>query len=277
MFCAGRTLEVFYFNVIIKRTGYLLCLFLLCSCSNWPKYFQSTSDHRAQIIGSHPLEDDYIDHLASLTEDYLDAPDVSSIRLSKDSKDYLAQLYIKIVQNNELVFNKRETPRFFIIKDETPFYFSLPKAQFFFSSGLIKRYFRNEELLVACLTLEIFKSHRAIYQKNTVVPLGYMKTQRMLALTRVPSEVKVELNKLSFYAMRRAKRDASAYLNWLQTQNKNTLDFSMQLGDARSISREEFMFKNFLVSEGQEGLDTLGFEENSSPGFYELLRELERI
>jgi hypothetical protein len=77
--------------------------------------------------------------------------------------------------------------------------------------------------------------------------------------------------------MRRAKRDASAYLNWLQTQNKNTLDFSMQLGDARSISREEFMFKNFLVSEGQVGFDGLEFEENSSPGFYVLLRELERI
>lgn len=265
------------FKFLTQKLAWLACLLLLSSCSSWIKYFQSTDDYRSQIVGAQHLDEDYIDHLASLSRDYLSAPDVSRIALSEDSEEYLADLYSKIVQNNELVFSKKENPRFFIIDDETPFYFSLPKAQFFFSSGLIKRYFRNEELLVACLTLEIFKSHRAIYQKNTVVPLGYMKTERMLALTRVPSDVKVELNKLSFYAMRRAKRDANAYLNWLQTQNKNTLDFAMQLGDSRSISREEFMFKNFLVSEGQDGLDGLEFEENSSSGFYVLLRELERI
>jgi hypothetical protein len=268
---------VIFFRLLTLKISYPILLLLCGSCSHWIGHFQSTDDYRQQIVGTELLEDDYVDHLASLSQDYLSTPDVSSVTLSKRSQFYLENLYNKIVQNNELVFSKRQEPRFFIIKDETPFYFSLPKAQFFFSSGLIRRYFRNEELLVASLTHEIFKSHRAIYQKNTIVPLGYMQTERMLALTRVPVEVKVELNKLSFYAMRRAKRDASAYLNWLQTQNKNTLDFSMQLGDARSISREEFMFKNFLVSEGQVGFDGLEFEENSSPGFYVLLRELERI
>lgn len=262
---------------IVQKLVLLSLILLVGSCSSWVGYFTTQQDYRLSIAGATPVDKDYIDHLASLAADYIDSPEVHRVNLSKESQDYLDELYKKIVRNNELVFSKEKRPRFYIIKDQTPFYFSLPKAQFFFSSSLIKRYFRNEELLVACLTHEIFKSHRAIYQKNTVIPLGHMETQRMLALTRVPVDVKVELNKLSFYAMRRAQRDASAYLNWLQTQNKNTLDFAMQLGDSRSISREEFMFKNFLVLEGQEGLEGSDFEENSSPGFYVLLDELEGV
>ena len=75
--------------------------------------------------------------------------------------------------------------------------------------------------------------------------------------------------------LRRAGYDASAYLNWLQTQNKNTLDFTLQYGVTRTLSREEFLYKNFLVTQGFSDKED-GFLVNSSASFYKLLKEVKR-
>lgn len=265
------------FGILLKISLILIAVLLLTSgCSQLIAVFESKKDFRSDILGANLAPQDYTDHLADLGRAFLATQDVEAIKLSPRSQKYLEEVYYRIVRNNELLLDQNMAPVFHVIKDRSIFYFSLPNAQIFLSQGLVDKYFRSEELFVACLTHEIIRSHRKIYEKKSSVPVGFVRLEKMLFLTRVSTEVKTELNKLSFFAMRRAGYDANAYLNWLQTQNKNTLDFMLQLGESRSISREELAFKNFLISEEAGFSETLDGDLNSSPGFYSFLNEIKR-
>lgn len=259
----------------IKTILLLISIFSFSSCARIQEVvgLERRRDFSQELRELPPK--DYHSHLEYLGEVYLRSPGVSTLEISERSREYLLSVYNNLVENNEILLSESETPQFFLIDSATPFYFSLPNSQFFFSSGLIDKYLRNEDLLVAMLTHEVVKSVRGIYTKRTLVPVGYIGTERILQMTRVGLPVKMEVNKWSYFVMKRAGYDSSAYLNWLQTQNKNTLDFTMQLGDTRTISREEFLFKNFMVSEdGQEGFGIL--PSNSSQEFYYFLNDLRR-
>jgi len=95
----------------------------------------------------------------------------------------------------------------------------------------------------------------------------------MLDLTRIPFEAKVEIDKWAFLSMKRTGYDPSTYLLWLQVQNKNSLEFGLQLR-GRNISREEHSLKNFLVKEGNEGNNTYEGDRNTSPSYYKLIKEI---
>lgn len=220
---------------------------------------------------------DYVQHLESLAYDYLNTPGIKFVKLSKNNIRYLRDIYNKITRNNELLLKKNFDPKFYVVKDPVPFFFSLPKGHFFFSLGLIKKYIKYEELLISVLTFEVIKTHLSLYKKTIIVPVGHITTERLLSLVRIPLSVKKEINKWTFYAMKRAGFDAYAYLNWLQTQNKNTLDFTLQLGDSQNISREEYMFKNFIVKQGMIVKDYKKYETNSSSDFYKLINYLNKI
>lgn len=215
---------------------------------------------------------DYAAHLKYLGKSFLATPGVQTIKLSSSSRLYLEEVYSKLVKNNELLLSGSESPHFYIIKSKIPFYFSLPGSEFYFSTGLVEKYLKNELLLVAMLSAETFKSVNLIYEKNVVVPLGYITIERLLSLVKIPLQVKAEINNNSYLILRRAGYDPSAYLVWLQTQNKNMLDFSLQHGTTRRLSREEYLFKNFIASKKDrfEGIE----EKNSSKLFYKFINEI---
>ncbi|MBT3236832.1 MAG: hypothetical protein HN353_12830 [Bdellovibrionales bacterium] len=235
----------------------------------------TTDTDQAVLLSSHH-KNDYAKHLVSLGDSYVKSSGIKSIRLDPKSSRYLHALFRKISENNELLLAKNKQPSFTIIKSNLPFHFSLPGHRFYFSSGLISNYFKHEELLVAVLTYEMIKSDHLIYRKQTRVPVGFIYTKQILELTRIPLKYKMEINHWAFFAMKRAGFDAFAYLNWLQAQNKNTLDFSLLLGSEQQISKEEFLFKKFIIQQGIQEKDIQILRSNSSPLFYHFVNTLKR-
>ena len=259
----------------------LFLSFFFVSCGHF-EFLSGNTDKNRPSLSDYRVygDEDYIDQLVSLAEIYKNSPSIDVIKLSKKGSEFLHKTYEKILANNEFLLLAKylETPKFYIVKSKTPFYFSLPKSHFFFSTGLIKRYLKNEDLFVAVLVHEMIKSRRNLYLKKIVVPIGYTSTERMLGLTKVPLEVKDEINKWSFHVMRRAGHDPSAYLVWLQIQNKNTLDFTLQLGRGRNISQEEYLFKSYIIQEKVGGIESLQKTVgNTSKQFYYLIEDVKRV
>lgn len=193
---------------------------------------------------------DYIDHLAASGADYLNYEEVKTIKLQPDSIEFLESIYDRLVSNNQMILNVVERPKFFVITHKSPFLFSLPKSQFFFSTALIERNLKSEELFVAAFAAEVLRSQRYIYEKQILLPLGFYSTEKMIQLTRLKNETKQQVNEWTYFILKRAGYDASAYLNWIQIQNRNTLDFALSLGDPIGISKEEHLFKNFMSKQG---------------------------
>jgi hypothetical protein len=210
-------------------------------------------------------------------EDYLHSSAVKEIELNKNSKLYFDKVFNRIVSNNEIFFENKEPAIVHVIQDSTPFFFSLPKSQFFFSSGLFKKYLKSEELFISVLALEIIKSKRQIYEKKLIIPLGFCSTENMIQLVRVSPANRYQLNEWSYLVLKRAGYDASVSLNWIQVQNRNILDFVMMLGDTSSISKEEYYFKNFMAKEGVATIERKTLEANSSKDYYQLMNQIARV
>lgn len=113
-----------------------------------------------------PTDRDYVDHLSSTGEVFLKSDEVQEIKLSKESSKFLTSIYERLVFNNEILFSSQVRPTFHFIKNKTPFLFSLPNSQFFFSSGVLEKYLKSEEIFVAAFASEIIRSQRLIYEKK---------------------------------------------------------------------------------------------------------------
>lgn len=175
------------------------------------------------------------------------------------------------MSSNELFFTKKTMPQFHIIKDLRPFHFSLPGRKIFLSVGLLSKYIKNEGLLASVLTYELIRSEKLLYPPVMVIPFGFLETEQILSLLRLPFEMKMKIHKWSFHSLRRSGIDPDFYLSWLQIQNRNNLDFMMQLGDTNAIAREETVFKLFLVALGKR----MKKKDYSSPKFYQFIRTFE--
>lgn len=250
---------------------FIVVLFLLMGCSLY-KY----EDYPSFSNFEKYTKQDYLDHLENLGKVYLESLETKVMPLSPISLTYLNSIYEKILKNNEILLDRKIQLKFFLIESETPFHFSLPKGQIFFSTGLIKNFFESENLFICAFSFEIVKSHRNIYQKKMVVPKGFISTRELLDLNKIPFESKVEIDKWAYLSMKRAGFDDSAYLIWLKIQNKNSFEFS-DLLKKRNISKEEFVFKNFLVKELNER-NNMEMEGggNSSKGYYDFLLEIRK-
>jgi hypothetical protein len=247
---------------------YKILFLLLASCST-----QDATRSDALNLGVLTSKD-YSDHLASLGQTYLANDSNQEIKLKKESSTYLNEIYERIVTNNESLLKNEGGPHFHIIDNKTPFIFSLPKSQFFISSGLMEKYLKSEELFVAAISAEVLKSERNIYEKNTIIPLGFISNEQLIRLSRLHPENKYRVNEWSYFVLKRAGFDATAYLNWIQVQNRNPLDFSLYLGDAVGASREELLFKNFMSKQGISAIEKKLNEANSSKSFYKLLSNI---
>lgn len=246
----------------------LILIIVLSACSSVDK---KTIDYKELGLVQ---SQDYVDHLASAGGDYLNFEETKTVRLRPDTVQFLEGIYERLVSNNQLVLKLPEKPRFYIIQHKSPFLFSLPKSQFFFSTALIERYLKSEELFVAALAAEVLRSQRYIYEKRLMLPLGFYNTEKMVQLTRLKFETKQQVNEWTYFILKRSGYDSSAYLNWIQVQNRNTLDFAMFLGDPLGISKEEHLFKNFMSKQGALGVEKKFNEANSSKEFYKLLNNI---
>lgn len=250
---------------LLKR-AFLFSVIIFTGCSHVKRFIQGPEVILPESKIPKTTSTDYVEHLAYLSKEIGQNKGLRFLRLSKRNEEYLTSVFNRIVANNELLVPNRPAPTFYLIDEKIPFIFSLPKYQFYISKGLIKKYFKNESLLVSALCFEIIKSGRNLFEAKRVYPIGVREIPQVLALTRIDTKIKLDIYKWTYFALKRAEYDASALLNWIQTQNKNTLDFSWQISDPRGVSREEFLFKNFLVSQGLDKLKVL--EVNSSKMFY---------
>lgn len=235
------------------------------------------SEDKKQIVldknYSYHKNQDYIDHFSRLGTSFINSNKTGIVKLSKRSQKFLEEIEEKLRANNELVLRKEIETRFFVIKDNRPFHFSFPSGEIILSSSLVKNYIKTESLLGAVLALELIKQHNGIYKKNLIVPLGYLTYEDILPYLQLRLEDKEEVNKWTFYTLRRGGYDPLSLLKLIQIKNKNFLDFLSANETSDSISREETMLKSFLIR--NKLIDSYNqLEKNSSPDFYSFLREV---
>jgi hypothetical protein len=215
---------------------------------------------------------DYSDHLASLKKPFLNTPGIKVLKLDPTSAGYLQKLASEIISHNEIFFKDLKSAQITVLENDVPLHFSLPKGEIFLSSGLLAKYIKHESMLVSVFAYELVRSEKLLYPKITIIPTGFLPLERMLLLSRLNLEEKVEVHKWAYHLTVRSGYDGEYYLSWLQTQNRNTADFLMQVGDASFISREESLFKAFLIKHAVD--EKIAVKKTSSKSFYNFLNKL---
>jgi hypothetical protein len=247
-----------------------LCLFTI-SCSS----IQLPIKKKMNTIGSGPYVDmsvqDFADHQASLKDAFLSTPGIEIIK-NPASKKYLESLTAEIVAKNEIYFKHLKQANVTILNISAPLHFSLPKGEIFLSSGLISKYLKHESMLVSILSYELVRSENFLYPKKIIIPLGYLTLERMLNFCRLTLDEKMSIHKWAHSLTVRSGFDGEYYLSWLQTQNRNTADFILQVGDANIINREESLFKAFLIKNTMN--EEMPGKKNSSKPFYSFINSI---
>lgn len=256
----------------------IIFLFIFTSCGiiKIPSMSENKEDDVVSLNGYKEWDDyDYIDHLESYKETYLEQYENDVQKLPEVNKKYLEGIVKKITEKNELFFKEHSKPEFYIINSKVPYHFSLPGKMFFFSTSLLEKYIKNESILYCLIAYELIRSEKNIYNKSFIIPTGSISTNKILSIMRIDTNDKVEIHKWAFYLLRRVGLEVDSYLSWLQIKNRNSLDFALQLGDIQGISREEAMFKAFLIKNTRVK-NTFKKYEGSSKSFYKFINGIKR-
>jgi hypothetical protein len=252
--------------------SYLSLLILVSSCSTFKIPGKKKGGSISKAVYKEMTPADYADHLASLRHPFLNTPGIKSLRMGTSGESYLIRLTNEIILNNEIFFKQLRKAEITILDTDVPLHFSLPKGQIFISRGLISKYIKHESMLAGILAYELVRSENVLYPKQIVIPVGYVPLERMLGLSRLNLEEKMEIHKWAYYLTTRSGFDGEYYLSWLQTQNRNTADFLLQVGDVNQINREESLFKAFLIKTSSE--DDQVAKKNSSKTFYSFINSI---
>jgi len=246
---------------------------LLGSCSSI-RIVNFWSEKKPEIrIDQSISQDDYADHLANLKLPFIQNPQMKILKLSNDQVSYLNFLGDEIIKKNEIFFRSLKRLKINILNMNQPLHFSLPKGEVFMSTGLVTKYLKHESILVSILSYELIKSEKLLYPRQTLVPTGYVNLEKLIALNRLAIDENMEVHKWAYHITRRAGFDGEYYLYWLQTQNRNTADFIMQVGDINQMNREESLFKAFLIKDSiQVGYKVTS--KNSSKKFYKFVNDI---
>jgi hypothetical protein len=215
---------------------------------------------------------DFADALSSLKAPFLATPGVKQAKLDAFTTAYFHELLTEIIARNEIFFKELKGAQVTVLDTDSPLHFSLPKGEIFLSRGLLGKYMKHESMLVSILAYELVRSEKLLYPKETLVPIGYVTIERMLLLSRLSLDEKMEVHKWAHHLTVRSGYDGEYYLSWLQTQNRNTADFILQVGDPNIITREESLFKSFLIKNQLD--DKLSVKKNSSKKFYSLMNRI---
>lgn len=257
----------------LRIAGVFCFILLLSSCSSFviPRLKgNKKSDLTENYKMMAPM--DYEDHLASLKTPFLSSPGNKVFTPDPSSTKYIETLLSDIIANNEIIFKKLKSAKVTILDTDSPLHFSLPKGELFLSRGLISKYIKNESMLVCVLSYELYRSEKLLYPQQTIIPIGYVPLEKMLNLNRLILEEKMEVHKWAHHLTIRSGFDGEYYLSWLQTQNRNTADFILQVGDANQITREEALFKAFLIK--SKDADQVIARKESSKSFYTFINRI---
>lgn len=250
-------------------------LFLLSACGSF--VIPTKSSKKSDLASGYNAmsSEDYVEHLAALKKPFLQSPGIKIHKLNPVSQKYLEGLVSDIIGNNEIFFKRLKKGNVTVLDSDSPLHFSLPKGEIFLSHGLITKYIKNESMLVCVLSFELVRSEKLLYPRQTIVPTGYFSLERMLNLNRLGLEEKMEVHKWAHHLTVRSGFDGEYYLSWLQSQNRNTADFILQVGDANQITREESLFKAFLIK--STGEDVVVARNKSSKNFYNFINRIRDI
>jgi hypothetical protein len=253
----------------------LVTIFFLSSCSSGVlSLWESKKPIEVELAGYKLYtEDDFINQLKSFKDIFLEENKSKLIKLNYSQKKYLKEIIQTLKDNNELFFKNTDIPEFFIIDSDKPFHFSTPGYKFFLSTGLMRKYIKSEQILFCILAYELIRSEKNIYTKRILIPTRVMSIERILSLQRLSIKDKSEIHKWAYYVLRRTNSNTDSYLSWLQIKNRNSIDFTLQLGEVRSISEEEAIFKAFLIENKKKQTKKY---KGSSRDFYNLLRVVKR-
>ncbi len=253
-----------------------ILIFFLSSCS-FPVFKSKKQDIVLFKIENYEAisKQDYVEHLNYLGSAYLKGDEVNIIKISKGSEYYLNSIVRKIIARNELFYDQDIESEIIIINYPMPFHFSLPGRKIILSSTLVNKYLKHEGLLASNIFYEIVRSDKLIYRNEITIPTSYVSTKKILRLLRVPLNSKLQVHKWAFHTLKRAGYDYDHYLGWIQIQNRNNYDFSLQLGELPSIAREEALFKSFLIKNAT-GQNKDKRKINSSKSFYKFIKEISR-
>jgi hypothetical protein len=254
---------------------YFLFLIILSSCSSFIIPLKTSKSSNLTGNYKEMSGQDYEDHLASLKSPFLNSPDTKVFRLDEQTRKYIENLLSDIIANNEIFFKKLKRGTINVLDTESPLHFSLPKGEIFVSRGLITKYIKNESMLVCVLSYELVRSERLLYPKQTIIPIGYIPLEKMLNLNRLTLDEKMEVHKWAHHLTIRSGFDGEYYLSWLQAQNRNTADFILQVGDANQITREESLFKAFLIKSTND--DQVIPRKDSSKSFYTFINRIRDV
>lgn len=257
----------------MARVCYFLSLAILASsCSS---FILPVKNSKAKKLEDNSYTSmsvkDYSDYLFSLKKSFLNTPGIKAKGVQGPSKIYMQTLLQEILINNEIFFKHLKSAEVTIIESEFPLHFSLSKGEIFLSTGLISKYIKHESMLVSVLAYELVRSEKLVYPKGTFLPTGTLSLEKMLYLGKIDIEEKMEVHKWAHHVTVRSGYDGEYYLSWLQTQNRNTADFFIQVGDVNQINREESMFKAFLIKSTDDSVIT---KPNSSKNFYTFLNRI---
>jgi len=245
---------------------------ILISCAQVKIPFVSQKEDPTLVRGWTEYEqDDYSRHLASFEKTFLQSDISHELLLTGKAREYIENLASLILQNNELFFQDQRRPRIHIIKGSVPYHFSTPGKVIFLSTALINKYVKHEAILASIVCYEVIRSEKNLYNRSIIVPVGFLSVERMLAFNRIDVEEKMEIHKWAYYSIRRSGFDGEYYLSWLQTINRNTADFIPLQGDAGSISREEALFKAFMIRRSKTEDELTYARRESSKDFYQFL------
>lgn len=263
-------------SLCIPRHINLLCaLILLGACSLGSKQNNPPPPIEFNDYSVYQKKD-FINHFETFNKFFLQGPDVQLVKTSNYIEDYLKDVAKKILSNNELFFTNLKDTTYFIVNDQRPYHFSLPPQNIYLSLGLIRKYISHESELASVISFEMVKLEKNVFEKNIIVPTHYLGIERLTSLVRVDMESKIEIHKWAYYLLKRSGFDSDIYLSWIQLMNRNTVDFQLHSGDIGSISREEALFKRFLVSQN-EAVDYKETGSFSSVKFYKVLNYFNRV
>ena len=269
-------------NVVLRqkksnfKRKYSICLVLSSlvffhSCSNL--FVSEWELHNKNDLKT-ALPKDYIDQYENLSLLFKAQNKSKLVKISDETRKYLTGIAAKIFKYNEIFLGQGHDLEFAILQDDLPFFFSLPSGIIFFSSSLLRRYIKSERVFQAIIALEVYKISQGAFIRKPVVPLGYTNLNQLIAISRLPVDLKVEIDKWAFYLLKRSGMDPTAVLSLIQIINKHALEFSFHNGEYASLSREEYLFKSFIVKESLS-MDIDEDSKNSSSAFYNLTRSIQ--
>jgi len=246
-------------------------LTLISSCSN------SSIDQKSYNVIQKRLKllrsETVINQYGYLNNLYISSHREKIIKLDKNTKKYIENIISKLYRFNETFLPNVEKIEIIVLDEKIPFFFSLPSGQIYLSNLLFKKYFKSESLFNAIIAIELYKMANKIYLTIPIIPLGHVDINQLVAISRLPTEQKFEIYKWAYHVLNRSGYDPSAILSTIQLISKHHLEFYFQNGDVGNPSREEFLFKSYIVKE-QLNLKLPSENENSSQDFYKFIRSI---